>query len=229
MPPARAAQPWRERVPTRALACGPPADRPRTGLGSRRTRRRAPARPGGRPQTDATHDQSGTRRSAVRRFLSRSGLRYATAFSLTIERRSRRRGKRSRPNATATTAAHRHAHSTDLLLPRLGHPASVRRRPPQRGKRARRPRPSTAELEASRASRVPGCCEHQSSSRTAGGRAAGIGQTGVTTDPSLPGRRDRASRRIQGPQSAAQNLGLALMHVATATVLGCRPQRGSVR
>ena len=60
---------------------GPPADRPRTGLGSRRTRRRAPARLGGRPQTDATHDQSGTRRSGVRRFLSRSRLRYATAFS----------------------------------------------------------------------------------------------------------------------------------------------------
>ncbi len=37
------------RVPTRPPACGPPADRPRTGLGSRRTRRQAPARPGGRP------------------------------------------------------------------------------------------------------------------------------------------------------------------------------------
>jgi hypothetical protein len=79
---ARAAQSWREPVLTGALGCVPPADRRRSGLGSCRTTRRALARPGGRPQTDAIHDPSGRRRSAVRRFLSRSGLRYATEFSL---------------------------------------------------------------------------------------------------------------------------------------------------
>jgi hypothetical protein len=42
--------------------------------------------------------------------------------------------------------------------------------------RARNRDRSTAELEASSASQVPGCCEHQSSSRGADGRAAGIGQ-----------------------------------------------------
>ena len=83
---ARAAQPAPERPPRPARACGRPADGPRNGLGSCRTTRSAPARPGGRAQSDAIHDRSGRRRSAVRRFLSRSGLQYATAFSLTVER-----------------------------------------------------------------------------------------------------------------------------------------------
>jgi hypothetical protein len=81
-PAARAAQSWRERVPTGARACVRPADRPRSGHGSCRTRRPAPARPGGRAQTAAIHARSGRRRTAVRRSLFRSGLRYATAFSL---------------------------------------------------------------------------------------------------------------------------------------------------
>ena len=78
---ARAAQPAPERPPGPARACGRPADRPRNALGSCRTRRPAPARPGGRAQSDAIHDRSGRRRSAVRRFQSRSGLQCATAFS----------------------------------------------------------------------------------------------------------------------------------------------------
>ena len=90
-PAARAVQPWRERVPTGARAGVRPADRPRSGLGSCRTRRPVPARSGRRTQTAAIHDPSGRHRSAARRFLSRSGLRYAMALSLTIERRSRRR------------------------------------------------------------------------------------------------------------------------------------------
>ena len=80
-PPARAVQPWRERVPTGAQAGVRPADRPRSGLGSCRTRRPAPARPRRRTQTDAIHDPSGRHGTAARRFLSRSGLRYATALS----------------------------------------------------------------------------------------------------------------------------------------------------
>ena len=80
-PAARAVQPWRERVPTGARAGVRRADRPRSGLGNCRTRRPAPARPGRRPQTDAIHDPSGRHRTAARRFLSRSGLRYATALS----------------------------------------------------------------------------------------------------------------------------------------------------
>jgi hypothetical protein len=93
--PARAAQPWTERVRTGVLACVLAADRPRTGLGSRRTRQRAPGRPGVRPQIDAIHGRSGRRRSAVRHFLSRSGLRYPRRSPFTIERRLHRRGKRS--------------------------------------------------------------------------------------------------------------------------------------
>ena len=78
---ARAVQPGPERVPTGAQAGVRPADRPRSGLGSCRTRRPAPARPGRRPQTDASHDPSGRHGTAARRFLSRSGLRDATALS----------------------------------------------------------------------------------------------------------------------------------------------------
>lgn len=78
---ARAAQPWRERGSPRAQAGVRPADRPRSGLGSCRTRRPAPARPGTRPQTDAIREPSGRHRTAARRFLSRSDLCYATALS----------------------------------------------------------------------------------------------------------------------------------------------------
>ena len=80
-PAARAVQPWRERVPTGAQAGVRPADRPRSGLGSCRTRRPAPARSGRPTQTDANHDPSGRHGTAARRFLSRSDLRHATALS----------------------------------------------------------------------------------------------------------------------------------------------------
>ncbi len=90
---ARAVQPGRERVLTRVQAGVRSAGRRRSGLGSCRTRRPGPVRLGGRPQTDAIHDPSGRRCSAARRFLSLSGLRYATALSLNIERRSRLRGQ----------------------------------------------------------------------------------------------------------------------------------------
>ena len=66
---------------TGAKAGVPPADRHQSGHGSCRTTRPAPARPGARAQTDAIHDQSGRRRSAVRHSRSRSGLHYATALS----------------------------------------------------------------------------------------------------------------------------------------------------
>jgi hypothetical protein len=79
-PAARAVQPWRERAPPRAQAGVQPADRPRSGLGSCRTKRPAPARPGRQPQTDAIHDPSGRHHTAARRLLSLSGLRYATAL-----------------------------------------------------------------------------------------------------------------------------------------------------
>ncbi len=78
---ARAVQPGRERVLTGAPAGVRGADRPRSGLGSCRTRRRAPARLGRRLQTGASRDPSGRRGTAARRFLSRSDLRYATALS----------------------------------------------------------------------------------------------------------------------------------------------------
>ena len=80
-PAARAVQPWRERVATGARTGVRPADRPRSGLGSCHTRRPAPARPGRRTQTHAIHDPCGRPRTAARRFLSQSGLRYATALS----------------------------------------------------------------------------------------------------------------------------------------------------
>jgi hypothetical protein len=64
---------------TGARACVRPADRPQSGHDSPRTTRPAHARPGARAQTDATHDQSGRRRSAVRHSRSRSCLHYATA------------------------------------------------------------------------------------------------------------------------------------------------------
>ena len=70
-----------QRVPTGTRACVPPADRHQSGHGSCRTTRPAPARPGARAQSDAIHDQSGRRRSAVRHSRSRSGLHYATALS----------------------------------------------------------------------------------------------------------------------------------------------------
>jgi hypothetical protein len=78
---ARAVQPWPEQVPTGARAGVRGADRPRSGLGSCRTRRPAPARPGRRPQTDAIRDRCGRHGTAARRFLSRSGPLYATALS----------------------------------------------------------------------------------------------------------------------------------------------------
>ena len=78
---ARAVQPGRERVPTGAQAGVRPADRHRSGRGSCRTRRPAPARSGRQPQTDASHDPNGRRCTAARRFPSRSDLRYATALS----------------------------------------------------------------------------------------------------------------------------------------------------
>ena len=61
--------------------------RPRSGSSPKWARqlphheRPGPARPGGRPQTDASHAPSGRRRTAARRFLSRSDLRYAAALS----------------------------------------------------------------------------------------------------------------------------------------------------
>ena len=78
---ARAVQPGRARVPTGVQAGVRPADRPRSGLGSCRTRRPAPARPGRRTQTDAIHDPSGRHGTAARRCLSRSDLEYAKALS----------------------------------------------------------------------------------------------------------------------------------------------------
>ena len=78
---ARAVQSGRERAPTGAQAGVRGADRPRSALGSCRTRRRAPARPGRRPQTGASHDQSGRHGTAAPRFPSRSDLRYAPALS----------------------------------------------------------------------------------------------------------------------------------------------------
>ena len=64
-----------------ARACVRPADRPQSGLGTRRTTRSARAALGGPAQTDAIHDRSRRSRSGVRRFLSRSALWYPTAFS----------------------------------------------------------------------------------------------------------------------------------------------------
>ena len=78
---ARAAQQPREPSAMRLRACVLPADRPRGGLDIRRTRRLAPAQPGGRSRTDAIRDRCGRRRSGGRRFLSRSGLRQSSALA----------------------------------------------------------------------------------------------------------------------------------------------------
>ena len=61
---------------------------------------------------------------------------------------------------------------------------------------------STAELDASRASHVPGCCKHESSCRADGGRAARIGQSGQ--------RRCRAARPLwseSGGRGGVSDLG----------------------
>ena len=54
---------------------------------------------------------------------------------------------------------------------------SRRQQSPKRGKGARGPRALHGRLDAPRASQVPGCCKHQSSSRAASGRVAAPGQT----------------------------------------------------
>ena len=66
--PGRAAQPRRGRVPNGARTCVRPADRPQSGLGTRRTTRSAPAVLGGPGQTDAIHDRSRRPRGGVGRF-----------------------------------------------------------------------------------------------------------------------------------------------------------------
>ena len=85
---ARVAQQRLERVLTRARACVRPADRPRRGLGSCRTRRPAHAPLGGRAQTDAIRDRSGRRFSAVQRALSQLSSSLRICVSFTIKRRA---------------------------------------------------------------------------------------------------------------------------------------------
>ena len=109
---ARAASELRERGPTRPRAEIRPADCPRSGLGSWRTRRPAHPRLGGQSRTDAIRDRSGRCRSDVRHVLFRSGLRYPSA--LYLHHRSSRTATAGRCRRSRFPALHHELAATSL-------------------------------------------------------------------------------------------------------------------